>query len=109
VRTKELLDSVKEDRNVIHTINRRKANWIGHILRFNCLLKHIIERKIEGRIEVVTVRRSRRRNQLLGDLNEKRGFFKLKREAIVRTLWKNRCGRFYGSVVIQSTECMRVM
>jgi hypothetical protein len=30
---------------------RRKANWISHILRRNCLLKHIIEGKIEGRVE----------------------------------------------------------
>jgi hypothetical protein len=34
----------------IHTVNRRKANWIGHILRRNCLVKHFIEGKIGGRI-----------------------------------------------------------
>jgi hypothetical protein len=30
-----------------------KANWIVHILRRNCLLKHVIEGKIEGGIEVI--------------------------------------------------------
>ena len=25
--------------NNIQTVHRRKANWIGHILRINCLLK----------------------------------------------------------------------
>jgi hypothetical protein len=30
----------------------RKANWIGHILRRNCLLKYIIGVNTEGRIEV---------------------------------------------------------
>jgi hypothetical protein len=25
-----------------------KINWIGHILRRHCLLKHVIEGKIEG-------------------------------------------------------------
>jgi hypothetical protein len=40
----------KEDRTILHTRKRRKANWIGHILRRNCLLKHVIEGKIEGRI-----------------------------------------------------------
>jgi hypothetical protein len=35
------------------TIKRRKANWTGHILCRNCLLKHIIEGKIEGRIEMM--------------------------------------------------------
>jgi hypothetical protein len=41
---------IKEDRNIVHTINRRKANWIDPILRGNCLLKHIIEGKMEARI-----------------------------------------------------------
>jgi hypothetical protein len=45
----EELRRVKEARN---TIKRRKANWNGHILGTNCLLKHSIEGKTEGRIEV---------------------------------------------------------
>ena len=48
-------------------MKRKKANWIGHILRRNCLLKQVIEGKIEGRVEV-TGRRGRRRKQLLDDL-----------------------------------------
>jgi hypothetical protein len=40
---------VKEDWNILQTIKRRKANWIGHILHRNCLLKHVIEEKIEGK------------------------------------------------------------
>jgi hypothetical protein len=43
---------VKEEINILHTI-KRKANWIGHILHKNCLLKCVIEGKIEGRIEVM--------------------------------------------------------
>jgi hypothetical protein len=50
VRNEEVLHRVKEERNILHTIKRRKANWIGHILRRNCLLKHVIEGKLEGRI-----------------------------------------------------------
>jgi hypothetical protein len=49
VRNEEVLHRVKEGRNIVHTIKRRKAYWIGHILRRNCLLKHVIERKVEGR------------------------------------------------------------
>jgi hypothetical protein len=49
VRNEEVLHRVKEQRNIVHTTNRRKANWIGHNLRGNCLLKHVIEGKIEGR------------------------------------------------------------
>jgi hypothetical protein len=48
----EVLHRVKEERNILHTINRRKGNWIGHIWIRNCLLKHVIEGKIQGRIEV---------------------------------------------------------
>jgi hypothetical protein len=36
---------IKEERNILHAIKRRKVNWIGHILRRNCLLKHAIESK----------------------------------------------------------------
>jgi hypothetical protein len=50
VRNEEVLHRVKEVRNIVHTIKRRKANWIGHILYRNCLLKHVIEGKLEGRI-----------------------------------------------------------
>jgi hypothetical protein len=39
-------------KNNLHVIKRGKGNWIGHILSRNCLLKHVIEGKIEGRIEV---------------------------------------------------------
>jgi hypothetical protein len=52
VRKEEVLRTVKEERNILHTIKRKKANWTGHILRRNCILNDVIEGKIEGRIEV---------------------------------------------------------
>jgi hypothetical protein len=73
VRNEEVLHRVKEERDIVHTIKRRKTNWIGHILRRNCLLKHVIEGKLEGRIEM-TGRRERRRKQLLDDLKEKKRY-----------------------------------
>jgi hypothetical protein len=94
-----------KDRNILHTIKRRKANWIGHTLRRNCLLKYVNEGKLEGRIEM-TGRRGRRRRQLLDDLKEKRRYWKLKGEALDRTLWRTRFGRGCGPVVRQTTECM---
>jgi hypothetical protein len=45
VRNEEVLHRVKE-RNVLCTLKRRKANWIGHIMRRNCLLKHVLDRQI---------------------------------------------------------------
>jgi hypothetical protein len=52
VRNEESLLRVKEERKIVHEVKRRKVNWMGHILLRNCLIKHIIEGKIEGRIEV---------------------------------------------------------
>jgi hypothetical protein len=71
VRNKEVLHRVKEERNTLHTVKGTKANWIGHMVRRNCLAKHVLEGKIEGRIEV-TGRRGRRRKLLLVDLKEQR-------------------------------------
>jgi hypothetical protein len=59
------------------TIQRRKANWIGHVLHRNCLLTHVIEGEIKGRMEV-TEGRGRRPKQLLDGRQEKRGYYKLK-------------------------------
>ena len=65
----EVLQGAKEERHILETIKRRKTNWIGHILPENCLLKCVIEGKIEGRIEV-TGRRGRRRKRLLDDFQK---------------------------------------
>jgi hypothetical protein len=91
VRNEKVLHRVKEDRNILHTIKRRKAKWIGHILRRNCLLKHVIEGNVEGRIEVTGIQ-GRRSKQLLVKLSETRAYWKLKEEALDRTVWKTRFG-----------------
>jgi hypothetical protein len=72
VRNEEVLHRVRKETKVLRTIKRRKASWICHILSRNCLLKHIIEGKIEGRPEV-TGRRRIRRKKLLDDLTEREG------------------------------------
>jgi len=72
VRNEEVLLRVKVQRNILHEIRKRKANWIGHILRRNCLLQRVVDGKIKGGIEV-TERRGRKRRKLLDDLKERRG------------------------------------
>jgi hypothetical protein len=62
VRNEAVLNRVKEQRNILHEISKRKANWIGYILHRNCLLQQVIEGKIKGGIEV-TGRRGRRRRK----------------------------------------------
>ena len=97
----EILLRVKEERNILQEISKRKANWIGHILRRNCLLQWDTESKIKGGIEG-TVRRRRRRRKLLDDLKERKGYSHLKGEALDRTVWRNRFGRGFGPVVRQT-------
>jgi len=53
VKNELLLHGIRKEINNICTIKRRKANCFGHILRRNCLLKHISEGKRDGRIKVM--------------------------------------------------------
>jgi hypothetical protein len=92
VSNEEVLLRVKEQRNFLHEIRKRNANWIGHILPRKCLLQQVIEGKIKGGIDVKG-RRGRRRRKLLDDLKERRGYFHLNEEALDRKMWRARFGR----------------
>ena len=87
-----------QSRSILHTVLSRKANWIGHTLSRKYLLKHVTEGKTEE-----TGRRGRRSKQLLVDLKQMRGRWKLKDAALDRTLWSSHFGRRYGPVV--KTDC----
>jgi hypothetical protein len=103
VRNVQVLLRLKEQRNILHKISKRKANWIGYILRKNCLLQQVIEGKIKGGIDV-TGRRGRRRRKLLDDLKERRVYSHLKGEALDRTMWTARFGGGFGPVVRQTAK-----
>ena len=98
MRNEEVLLRVNEQRNILHEIRKRKAKWVGHILRRNCLLQKVIEGKIKGQIEV-TRRRGRRSKKLLHELKDRRGYCQLKDEALDHTMWRNRFGKVFGPVV----------
>jgi hypothetical protein len=83
------------ERNILQTV-KRMANWIGHSLCRNCLLKHIVEGKIEGRVEVMG-RRGRRCKQVLPYLKEATRCCKLKEEALDRIMWRTGFGRTCGT------------
>jgi len=72
----------QEKKNILRIIRRRKTNWIGHILRRNCLLKYVTEGRREGKIG-----RRRRRSQGKGR------YWKLKEELLDLTLWGTHLGR----------------
>jgi hypothetical protein len=69
VRNGKVLHGVKEKRNILHTTKRRNANWIGHILRRNCLLKQFTKGKTKGNMKV-TGKRGISHKQLPGYLKE---------------------------------------
>jgi hypothetical protein len=95
---KYYLESRSRGTSYVHEIRKRKANWVGHILRRNCPLQRVIEGKIKGGIEV-TGRRGIRRRKLLDDLKDRRGYSHLKEEAQDRTMWRARFARGFGPVV----------
>jgi len=86
VRNWKVWRSVK-DRNIVPAVKKEEANWIAHILHGNRLLKHVIGGWIEEGIDVIG-RRGRGRKQLLDDPKETRVYWKLKQEALDRTLWR---------------------
>ena len=86
-----------DEGNFLHPI-KTKNNLMGHNRPRDCLLKHVTERNVEGRIEV-TKRRRRRRKPLLDDLKKTRRYWKLKEEAPESTVWRTRFGGDSGPVV----------
>ena len=63
--TNEQGDRIGEKRTLLYNILLKKATWIGHILRRNCLLHDSIEGQMTEMKEV-----GRRRTQLLDDLRK---------------------------------------
>ena len=103
VGNEEVLLQVNEQRNILPEIRKRKANWIGHILRRNCLIRQAIEGKIKGEMDV-TIRRDRRHKKLLDDLKEGKGYFNLREDVLNRSMWRNRFGGAIGPVIRQTAE-----
>ena len=70
----EVFERIRQKRTVLNNILRIKFNWIGHILRINCLLHYVIQG------QMTEVRGVGRRTQLL-DWKNRRRYWKLKQEA----------------------------
>ena len=63
----EVLEHIGEQRTLLNSILSREANWIGHVVRRNCLLHDAIEGQITEVKGVET-----RGTQLLCDLRNRR-------------------------------------
>ena len=69
----QILERIGEKRTLLNNIIGRKTNWLGHILRRNCLLHGVQMTEVKGV--------GGRRTQLLYDLINIRRYWKLKEEA----------------------------
>ena len=98
VTNEQLLDPIGQKRTLLNNILRRKSNWIGHILRRNCLLHDAIEGQMT---EVNGV--GRRRTQLLEDLRNRRRYWELKGKAENRKRWKL---QFLNRTQGRNTTCL---
>jgi hypothetical protein len=97
VRNEEVLQRVKE--RGMSYIKRMKNKWIGHLLLRNCLLKHVSDGKMEGRIRVKG-RRGRRSEQLLDSLKQRRRTWRLNDVALYCTVGRNVYGQRDNLVVV---------
>jgi len=66
VENKGVLHTVMQERNILHSVTKRKAKWFRHNSHRNRLLNHIIEGETEGKR-----RRGRRCKQILDELADK--------------------------------------
>ena len=83
----EVLRRIQENRSFISNVLKRKANWIGYILRRNGLLHDTLEGKMEGGN---ASRLRRRRIQILDDLKNGKRYWELKEEVENREGWRTR-------------------
>jgi hypothetical protein len=103
VKNEQVLRRVKEERNILRTLKQRRASWIGHSLRRNCLTKHVTEGNIDGKRTRVW-----RSKQLLDDPKEKITYWYLKEEALDRTVCRTRFGGSYGSIARQTMQWITI-
>ncbi|KAI5717433.1 hypothetical protein M8J77_005795 [Diaphorina citri] len=83
IRNEEVLRRVGEERSILKTIKKRKANWLGHILRRDCIQRRIMEDKIEGKRG-----RGRRKFGMLSDILKGKSYAELREDAQDREKWR---------------------
>ena len=80
VSNEQVLELIRGRMTLLNNILRRKVNWIGHILRRNCLLHDTIEG------QMTEVKGVGRRTELLDDLRNRRRYWELKEKKLEMTV-----------------------
>jgi len=80
---------VQEQRFLVHVIKQRQANWIGHLLRHDCLLKTVLDGKMEGKWARGKPRRTML-DLLVEQEDKKVSYEELKKRAQSRVGWRHR-------------------
>jgi len=97
VRNEIELRRAREERNILHTTETRN-NWIGHILCWDCLLKRVIEGKMEGRIKWLEEEEEDVGSSWMTWRRRCWGYWKWNEEVLDRTVWRTRFGKGWRSV-----------
>jgi len=80
--TNEEVSRKGEDKSILRTIQQRKYNWLGHVLRHDRMLLTILEGRTMG-----IRHRGRRRIQMIDDIVGKESYVKTKRKVEERRQW----------------------
>ena len=82
VTNEQILEPIGVEKTLLNNILVRKANWIDHIPRRNCLLHDVIEGQMT-KVKGV----GRRITHLLDNLRNRRRYWELKEETEDRKRW----------------------
>jgi len=82
ISNQQVLDSIQKERTLLDSIHQRKHKWLGHIMRYDGLLRTTLEGRIERKRG-----RGRKRQQMIDDIMGKENYVSMKRTAEDQTRW----------------------
>jgi hypothetical protein len=94
----DVLHRVKQKKNIVHNMKRRKPNWI-YIFCVETASKHVSEDTGGGRR-----RGGRRRKVQPDDLKDRKRYQYFKEEELDSSIWRTRFGRGCGPAAKQTTK-----
>jgi len=84
IKNEVVLERVGERRKLLQAVQKRKSNWLGHVLRRQCLQRDMLEGSVEGRLK-----RGRLRRKIIDDMKQEKNYQELKFMAEDRRGWRH--------------------